>query len=538
MKLGSKIAATSGVSLLFLILLSLFILNILDSNKKSLNEIYNVAFYNFQLSKETLEYASDANIKSYRLFTWINNLNNDEVTEQTKEITSIIANAQTTIDKLLQNTGQDTQTQTLLNTIKTDLASYQKNIESAIDMAGIDINMGLSSMKTADEDFIRIRSQIEKVVQAANSKVKSQYDNQVAAADQVTWTSIIFVAIAILGSLLLAIAVSKHMVGRIRTAISTAKNIAMGELTHNIPVDGTDEISELLAAVAKMQEQLRGVVGSISHTTTRLGTISHTIHTSSNAILTSSESQNQSASTMANAVAQLSDSANAIGELATEVNQSMAVSAQLSVNERKILDAVIDSIKKIEDSAEENSKMVKSLGSESEKISNIIKVISDIAEQTNLLALNAAIEAARAGEQGRGFAVVADEVRGLAARTASSTREITDMIQAIQSRVAAAIKGIQSSVDAVSTGATLANEAQTAVENTANQVNSIAGKISHISEALHSQQENSRLISTQVSQVTHTAEKNLQATSSTVSELEELSALTHTLEETLRYFRC
>lgn len=445
MKLGYKIIAASGVSLLFLILLSALTLSNIKSNQQTISAIYEEDFRNVELSKLALEQAIDASIKTYRLFTWIHNLSESEIKQQSQDIANTVDSATATIDKL-QGNMSDPESQTMLPSIHSGLDTYRNSILGAIDMAGVDINMGLSSMQSADEDFLKIKSQVDQLVATTNKSLSARYQEQLSDAQQMQWISIALVTISIIGSVLVGAIISRHIVIRIRAAIATAEDIAKGNLNHLIPITGQDEITQLLKAIAEMQEQLRQVVKSISATTTSLGDISYSIRNSSSSILESSETQNQSAATMAAAVDELSNSSTAIHELAEEANTAMRISTGLSQEEKRILASVIDSMRNIETSALKNSKMVDELGQESEKISGIVKVISDIAEQTNLLALNAAIEAARAGEQGRGFAVVADEVRSLAARTASSTREIANMISSIQKQVNSAVKGIQDSV--------------------------------------------------------------------------------------------
>jgi methyl-accepting chemotaxis protein len=535
MKLGYKIVSASGVALLFLILLSAFTLSNIKTNQSVLQAIYDVNFRNVELSKLVLEQATDADIKTYRLFTWLNNLSASEVTKQNKEINDVIEAASVTV-QALQNNMQDVESQRLLKEVETGLKIYKKDIVSAIDMAGVDINMGLSSMKVADDDFLKIKSQIDQLVKITKTDLDSLYQTQLKSAEKMKWISLLLVSISLLASLIIGALVSRQIVVRVRAAIETAEDIAKGNLNHTIPITGQDEITQLLRAISQMQEQLRQVVNSISETTSHLGTISSRIQQSSSSVLTGSETQNQAAHTMSSAVEDLSRSARDIHNLAEEANDAMQESAKLSREEKQTLIKVIESMQLIETSAQKNSQMVNDLGQESEKISSIVKVISDIAEQTNLLALNAAIEAARAGEQGRGFAVVADEVRSLAARTASSTREIANMIESIQTQVNAAVKGIQTSVDAVSKGATLALSAQQTVDKSTTHVTNIASKINHINQALNQQLENGELISRQVKQITQLTEENLHATSTTVDELSQLRSLAQRLNESLHHF--
>jgi methyl-accepting chemotaxis protein len=209
----------------------------------------------------------------------------------------------------------------------------------------------------------------------------------------------------------------------------------------------------------------------------------------------------------------------------------------LALEGKEVLLKVKESMRRIERSSQDTSSVVESLGNESTRISDIINVIKGVADQTNLLALNAAIEAARAGEQGRGFAVVADEVRSLAARTASSTLEITAMISAIQKGVAGAVTGMQSGVVLVGEGASLAEGAEHAVDSAAKKIAEVASMVSEMSSALHEQRTASELIARQVHHIANMGEQNNIASVNTTRAIESLNELSLDMQNIVSRFQ-
>jgi methyl-accepting chemotaxis protein len=226
-----------------------------------------------------------------------------------------------------------------------------------------------------------------------------------------------------------------------------------------------------------------------------------------------------------------------ISEHARTAQQVSVESGSLSEQGGRIVDDTAREMECIADTVNESARIIEQLGKHSESISAIVNVIKEIADQTNLLALNAAIEAARAGEQGRGFAVVADEVRKLAERTTKSTTEISDMIGAIQQGTKGAVDSMKSGVTRVAEGVTLSRRAGESIAKIQQGTQEVRQSVGDISNAMSEQSLASNEIARGVEHIAQMAERNsvdVRTTADTVLRLEQMAS---TLQTEVKRFR-
>jgi len=491
----------------------------------SARDIYEIQFKKYQLSSAALDDARAANIGVYRLFTWMNNYDEKKIKTVASEIDQKIDDAAKDINELLKNYTINSIQKNDLQQVLDNLAVYKKDISQAIEMAEVDPNMGLTSMQTADKTFLSLQSKIQTVVEATDASAKQQYEKTLVASKSAITKVVVILLIAVLSSVAISLWLGGKIIASLEQTINIAKRIARGDLTGAIQVDGGDEIAELELALRDMQSNLHEIVSRIISAADDLRAMSQSLNGSSSTILYGTSQQHKAATTMASAIEQMSMNINVINTHALAADTAMRESNELAVEGKKVLMNVKTSMQRIERSSLDTRNVVESLGQESEQISNIINVIKSIADQTNLLALNAAIEAARAGEQGRGFAVVADEVRSLAARTASSTLEITSMINAIQKGVAGAVSGMQSGVALVSDGGTLAANAERAVEQTVLKISEVTAMVSEMSSALREQRTASEMIAKEVHHIADMGEQNSLASVTTTEAIARLNDL-------------
>ncbi|WP_442793191.1 methyl-accepting chemotaxis protein [Pseudomonas sp. S75] len=285
-----------------------------------------------------------------------------------------------------------------------------------------------------------------------------------------------------------------------------------------------------------MQARLRGMIGEIRQGAEHLVKASESISSASVQLSASAHEQSQSASSMAATVEQLTVSINHVADNAGDAHALSSESGRQSSEGGSVIQETLQSMRLIADTVQASASQIGELDQHAEQISSIVGVIKGIAEQTNLLALNAAIEAARAGEQGRGFAVVADEVRLLAQRTANSTQEITDMVKKIQVGTREAVSSMDVGVDQVKGGVALAQQAGDAIVTIRQSSADVVGVVDQISLALREQTAASQDVARNVERIAQMSQQNSQAVEQTSATAGALQRLAQDLERQVNVF--
>ena len=324
--------------------------------------------------------------------------------------------------------------------------------------------------------------------------------------------------------------------GEVNYVTSVAREIASGNLQVEIPLQPGDD-SSLMASVVAMRNKLRQIVGEIDRNAHQASLAAKRLVRTAEEVAHASHIQSEAATTTAAAVEEMTLS---IAEVARSAQTAQNISRQtesISENGGKVIHRAAFSMNEIVQSVEHSAQVIGLLDQHSKDVSMVVNVIKAIAEQTNLLALNAAIEAARAGEQGRGFAVVADEVRSLAERTTRSTLEITDTIEKIQAGTRNAVDCMHSGVEQVSSGAELAHQAGEAINEIKNSTGQVVARIDQISMAIREQSEACSEIARNVERIAEMTGENSLSVDKTSEAAQELEVIAKSLEQSIGYFK-
>ncbi|WP_288375808.1 methyl-accepting chemotaxis protein [uncultured Pseudomonas sp.] len=248
-------------------------------------------------------------------------------------------------------------------------------------------------------------------------------------------------------TLLFALLLTRSIVRPIDDALRAAEQIAEGDLTQRVSTDGTDEAARLLQAMAKMQDKLRDTLQLISGSATQLASAAEELNSVTDESARGLAQQNNEIQQAATAVTEMTSAVEEVARNAVSTSEASGEASRSAGDGRDLVIETVGAIERMSSDVQTTARLIEDLAGQSRDIGKVLDVIRGLADQTNLLALNAAIEAARAGEAGRGFAVVADEVRALAHRTQQSTSEIERMIGSIQGGTEHAVESMRTSTD-------------------------------------------------------------------------------------------
>ena len=345
--------------------------------------------------------------------------------------------------------------------------------------------------------------------------------------------------VAVLLAMICALLITRGItvpLGRMRDMI---QDIAQGEgdLTKRLAADSKDELGEVSRWFNLFIEKLHGIINQISNTSTQVAAAANQLHSTAEHIATGAEEVAAQAGTVATAGEEMSATSGDIAQNCQMAAEGAHRASQAASNGVEVVERTVVVMGQIAAKVQETAKTVENLGERSDQIGAIIGTIEDIADQTNLLALNAAIEAARAGEQGRGFAVVADEVRALAERTTRATKEIGEMIKAIQKETKGAVAAMEQGVQQVASGTEEAAKSGQALEDILQQVNDVAMQVNQIATAAEEQTATTGEISSNMQQITEVVQQTSHGAHESATAAAQLNGNAEELQRLVRQFK-
>ena len=378
---------------------------------------------------------------------------------------------------------------------------------------------------------------VESIVKSNNASMDKDIeasDRSYAAASMLVVASS---AIGIIAGVAVAWLVVRKILAVLSRIIKRVSQIASGDLSGEaLRVEGRDELAELTGSVNTMFDNLKDMIARIKSTSHEVAGAATEVSGTSEELSSNVDGQKGQIQQVSAATEELSRSISDVASNCNQASNTAGSARESAENGGGVVTNTVEQMNGISQTVSSTTESVQSLGTQAESIGKVIQVINDIADQTNLLALNAAIEAARAGEQGRGFAVVADEVRGLAERTTEATSEVTESIQSMQAETRTVVDQIGSTSERVQQGVALATEAGDALSTIVNGSGEVDNAVSSIAATAEQQAAASNQIAENVQSISSSGEQVVLAAQQSASAATELSRNAEELNEIISRF--
>ncbi|KFE46457.1 chemotaxis protein [Pseudomonas syringae] len=428
--------------------------------------------------------------------------------------------------------------QNLFNKVAADVTAFQSKIDELMTLSKTQTyqEMAVFIQETTKPQAVALQASLAELIDLnAQGAIKSGETSDTSFKNGQTFVIALSV-ITIIITILVAITFTRSISRPILALLGSTQKIASGDLRTPVAVNGADEITELQNATAAMLASLKGTIQHISDSSGQLASAAEEMSSITKESTAGIQRQTMETEQAAAAVNEMTAAVEEVARNAVSASHSTQESERSARTGQERVGQTIASLEKLSATVTQTGVEVEGLANQAQNIAKVLDVIRSIAEQTNLLALNAAIEAARAGEQGRGFAVVADEVRALAHRTQSSTQEIEQMIQGIQKDSTRAVQSMQQSSSEAGSTLLIAHEAGAAIKQITAAISDINERNMLIATASEQQAQVARSVDENLVSIRDLSVQSSSAASQTSIASNELSQLAVDLNKLVARF--
>jgi methyl-accepting chemotaxis protein len=347
---------------------------------------------------------------------------------------------------------------------------------------------------------------------------------------------VVLLAISIAFGLVLMTVTSKDIAIPLGKLVHCLHRSAEGDLTTRVEVSSHDDVGQVSAEFNGFMEKLQDAMRQLTSSSQQMASATEEISAAASQSASGSQTQSDQANQVATAIEEMAATVTQVSDNSHQAADAARQAASTATEGGKVVDEVLTTMRSIAESVGTTAQKIEALGKNSEQIGKIIAVIDEIADQTNLLALNAAIEAARAGEQGRGFAVVADEVRKLAERTTKATKEIAQMIETVQVETRTAVANMQTGTEQVEVGVATTAKAGQSLGEIIRAAQQVGDMVTQIATATSQQTSTTDQIKANVTQIAKISSESAAGTQQSARACEDLSNLALDLQALVSKF--
>ncbi|PHN34474.1 chemotaxis protein [Pseudomonas amygdali] len=428
-----------------------------------------------------------------------------------------------------------------LDTLKTTFSGTQADQLKQLETSLAAYRKALQSFKAATADIAQARKEMtvqgQDIVKISEAMYQLQLDRRDQESAQARTTQITCTLLAIILGMIAAVIITRQITRPLQETLAVVDRIASGDLTQTLAVTRRDELGVLQQGIQRMGSTLRELIGGIRDSVVQIASAAEELSAVTEQTSAGVNSQKVETDQVATAMHEMSATVAEVARNAEQASQAASNADREARDGGKVVGEAIVQIERLANEVGRSADAMNQLEQESDKIGKVMDVIKAVAEQTNLLALNAAIEAARAGEAGRGFAVVADEVRGLAQRTQQSTVEIETLVAALQSGTRQVSSIMLSSRELTVSSVQLSRQAGTSLGSITQTVSNIQAMNQQIAAAAEEQSAVAEEISRSIVNVRDVSEQTASASEETAASSVELARLGGQLQTMVSHFR-
>ncbi len=481
LKMARKLLISPFTAIIFLLIFGIVSYAGFFRQKSALDDIVNNRYKNYQTCASILIDLREVHSNVYKLMSWISS------SYDSKQILSFTEEQYATLKRVGDTIQQITKSSTLTKEEKDRFLQTAEQIPKYQDLArqvlAQDVATASILMNQTDDLFQTMTKNLNELLALETKLSSAQYSSAGNTFKMVLIVSALVFLAAVVLSFGITLIMKSIILAPITDTIHVIEDVAQGDLTRRINIVADDEIGGMAKQFNAFADKLHSTISQVAESSNEVLSAANTLDTATTYMATGVEEAAMQINSVASASEEMSKTTSEIAHNCVVAVKSSEQASSSANTGQAVIDETIRVMNRINDRVKDSAEVIKNLGVRSDQIGEIVGLINDIADQTNLLALNAAIEAARAGEQGRGFAVVADEVRKLAERTSDATKEISETIQAMQTETKKAVSSMEEGVTEVATGTTEAAKSGTALEEILLQINKVTSEINQIAVA-------------------------------------------------------